>query len=84
MTVKEFSIAIKEVGRPTQVTIALILPTVYEAEGYLTVTLPPTVKINQAGLRCKYYIGFAADQDGGQCSLTSSNVIRIDKNISQK
>ena len=34
------------VGDTTVMTVTMILPTVYEANGYLTVTLPSTVDIN--------------------------------------
>ena len=40
IVVKEFNVQSKEVGKITFFTVTLILPTVYEAQGYLTVTLP--------------------------------------------
>jgi hypothetical protein len=55
------------VGRLTFFTATLILPTVYEAGGYLTVTLPSTVEVNSANFGCIYYIGFTSDSDEGQC-----------------
>jgi len=65
-------------------TVTLILPTVYEAKGYLTVTLPSTVETNANYFSCQYYIGFFSDQDTDKCSMMSSKVIRIDGNVSQK
>ena len=62
-------------------TVTLILPTVYEANGYLTVTLPPTVEINQSYFSCKYYIGFYLDDDTDKCSF-DGKVVRIDGNVS--
>lgn len=57
----------------------------FEAQSYLTVTLPSTVDVNSSYFGCNYYIGFASDSDMGQCSLTEdSRMIRIDKDITQK
>ena len=71
-------------GKITFFTVTLVLPTVYESEGYLTVTLPDTVAINSQFFGCNYFIGFTSDSDIGQCSIQSSKVIRIDKDITQK
>ena len=38
-----FTVGPQEVGQLTWVTMTLMLPTVYEAEGYLTMTLPESV-----------------------------------------
>ena len=84
MTVKEFNVASRVVGKITSITVSLNLPTVYEAEGYLTMTLPPTVEINSQYFGCNYHIGFTSDSDIGQCSIVNNKLIRIDKNISQK
>ena len=65
-------------------TVKLILPTVYEANGYLTVTLPTSVDLNQSYFSCKYYIGFYLDEDTDKCSFDGSSVVRIDGNVSQK
>ena len=69
MTVREFDIQSTTVGRITYITVTLVLPTVYEAEGYLLVTLPSTVTINQTYFSCLYYIGFSSDSDLDQCSI---------------
>ena len=61
LTIKEFNVNSKVVGQTTYITASLVLPTVYEANGYLTVTLPATVEINSNFFSCRYYIGFFAD-----------------------
>lgn len=86
ITVQGFEVDPMEVGQMTWVTVTLTLPTVYEADGYLTMTLPETVEIKQ-DFDCKFFIGFMSKDETGKCSLvsdTSSKVIRIDKNISAK
>lgn len=67
MVVKEFSIESNTVGRITFITVSLILPTVYETEGYLTVSLPSTISINPSYFRCEYFIGFSSDSSNDQC-----------------
>lgn len=61
MVVKEYVLESNTVGRITFITVTLILPTVYEKEGYLTVSLPSTVSINPSYFRCEYFIGFTSD-----------------------
>ena len=84
LTVEGFDLRSQTVGQITYMTVTLILPTVYEANGYLTVTLPATVDINQSYFSCKYYIGFYLDEDADKCSFDGSSVVRIDGNVSQK
>ena len=83
MSVNSLELTSREVGERTAIEVALTLPTVPEADGYLTVTLPPTVSISQASLRCKCWVGFATGQGSGdgECSL-SGDVIRIDTDVS--
>ena len=47
IAVDEFTIGPREVGQYSAATVTLNLPTVYEAAGYLTMTLPETVQIDQ-------------------------------------
>ena len=83
LSVQEFDVRQQTVGQITYMTVSLILPTVYEADGYMTVTLPSTVEINQSYFGCKYYIGFYNDVDSDKCSV-EGKVVRIDGNVSQK
>ena len=84
IAVDDFVVGPQEVGELTWVTVTLILPTVFEEEGYLTMTLPGTVQISPNEFYCIYHIGFKSTVQSGGCTLTGSKIIRIDKNISAK
>lgn len=84
--VMQYDFGNREVGEYNLIAIQLALPTIYEAEGYLTVTLPETVQISN-DFQCIYHINFMSSDRTGSCSIVSNSnnkVIRIDKNISDR
>lgn len=80
--IESVSVSTRRVGSRSTLTFKLTLPTEYSQGGYLLVTLPSTLSIDQASFQCILLIGF--NSDNGFCSMPTEDTIMLYDAINQK